>query len=201
MGDEILRREKPADQIRDDYGFKMTFNRQVAKNAKKLLRKNLGVLCVLAVHIFQEYFMKALITLTIVVLIVAGCGGAPAPTATVPAPVATESAAVEATYQTITIDQFADIVENQSDEYAIVNVHIPYEGEVANTDQHIDYRDITALTAALPDKNAPIVLYCRSGRMSEEASRELVALGYTNVLDVPGGMVAWQSSGREIITK
>ena len=62
----------------------------------------------------------------------------------------------------------------------------------------IPYNDIEALTSALPDKNAPIILYCRSGRMSEEASRALVELGYTQIWDVPGGMNAWQASEREL---
>jgi rhodanese-related sulfurtransferase len=103
-------------------------------------------------------------------------------------------------YQTLTIDEFASIVTNDSDEYTIVNVHIPYEGEVAETDFSIPYNDIESLTITLPDKNASIILYCRSGRMSEEASRTLVELGYTQVWDVPGGMNAWQASGFELIT-
>lgn len=102
-------------------------------------------------------------------------------------------------YQTLTIDEFAGIVSNQADAYTIINVHIPYEGEVPNTDAFVPYNDLDALTSALPDKNAPIVLYCRSGRMSEEASRALVERGYTQVWDVPGGMIAWQDGGREVL--
>lgn len=102
-------------------------------------------------------------------------------------------------YQTLTIDEFASIVANESDQYTIVNVHIPYEGEIAETDLSIPYNDIEALTRALPDPNAPIILYCRSGRMSEEASRALIDLGYTQLWDVPGGMIAWESSGRELL--
>lgn len=99
----------------------------------------------------------------------------------------------------MTIDEFANIVAEESDEYTIVNVHIPYEGEVAETDMSIAYNDIAALSSALPDKNAPIILYCRSGRMSEEASRALIEFGYTNLYDVPGGMNAWQNSGRDLL--
>jgi rhodanese-related sulfurtransferase len=120
-------------------------------------------------------------------------------TATIqPAAINTPEAGV---YRTLTIDEFAEILASQSGAYTVVNVHIPYEGEVEETDLQVPYNDIDALTAALPDKNASIILYCRSGRMSEEASRALVDLGYTQVWDVPGGMVAWQSSGREILDK
>lgn len=105
----------------------------------------------------------------------------------------------DGTYQTLTIDEFADIVENRADEFQIINVHIPYAGEVANTDANIPYNDLDALTAAIPSKDTPIILYCRSGNMSEQASRVLVEQGYTQIWDVPGGMAAWQDSGRSLI--
>jgi len=103
------------------------------------------------------------------------------------------------TYQSLTIDEFADIVENRADEYLIINVHIPYAGEVANTDANIPYNDLDALMAAIPDKNASVILYCRSGNMSKQAARALLDQGYTHLWDVPGGMSAWQSSGRTLI--
>jgi len=104
-------------------------------------------------------------------------------------------------YRTLTIDEFAEIVENRAGEYQIVNVHIPYAGEVANTDANIPFNDLDALMAAIPDKDTPVILYCRSGNMSQQASSALVEQGYTQVWDVPGGMVAWQSSGRTLIDK
>ena len=104
-------------------------------------------------------------------------------------------------YQTHTVDAFADILANHPNDYTIVNVHIPYAGEVEGTDENIPYNDINALTAALPDKNALIILYCRSGRMSKEASEALLKLGYTHVWDIEGGMNAWKASGRKLINE
>ncbi len=43
---------------------------------------------------------------------------------------------------------------------------------------------------ALPDLEATILLYCRSGARSSQAARKLIALGYTNVLDF-GGIIDW----------
>jgi len=102
-------------------------------------------------------------------------------------------------YQSLTTDAFADILATNPEDYTIVNVHIPYEGEIEGTNTNIPYNDIEALTAALPDKNAPIILYCRSGNMSKQATDALLGLGYTQVWDVLGGMNAWRESGRELI--
>lgn len=147
----------------------------------------------------SSYFHRAFpIVLTVLVLSVSACSVSnPTLSQTTSSP--TNPSSTQNTYRTLTIDEFAEIITDEPDQYTIVNVHIPYEGEVAETDLHIAYNDIEALTSALPDKNAPIILYCRSGRMSEEASLALTELGYTQVWDVPGGMNAWRESGRELL--
>ena len=44
--------------------------------------------------------------------------------------------------------------------------------------------------AALPDLDATLLVYCRSGRRSREAAGKLAALGYTAVYDF-GGIIDW----------
>ena len=44
--------------------------------------------------------------------------------------------------------------------------------------------------AVLPDKNAKILVYCRSGRRSKIAAQALAKLGYTNILEF-GGIIDW----------
>ena len=44
--------------------------------------------------------------------------------------------------------------------------------------------------AELPDKEQMILVYCRSGNRSKQASEKLVALGYTNVYEF-GGIIDW----------
>jgi phage shock protein E len=54
-----------------------------------------------------------------------------------------------------------------------------------------DY-EIEALAASvLPDKDAEIYVYCRTGRRSMEAALKLISLGYTRVYDM-GGIVEWE---------
>ena len=83
-------------------------------------------------------------------------------------------------------------------DFILVNVHIPFEGNIANTDESIPYDQVAQNLDRLPDKQARIVLYCRSGRMSAMAAESLVSLGYTNVWDLAGGMSAWEQAGFKI---
>ena len=100
-------------------------------------------------------------------------------------------------YAEISVQQLAELVESEN--LTLVNVHVPYEGEIPQTDLFIAYDQIAGNLDQLPDKDAPIVLYCRSGGMSTSAAGELAVLGYTLVLEVDGGFIAWQAAGYEFV--
>lgn len=70
----------------------------------------------------------------------------------------------------------------RADEYA--HSHIP--GAVLLPNENI----ADTPPASLPDLDAEILVYCRSGRRSREAAEKLAAMGYTAVYDF-GGIIDW----------
>jgi rhodanese-related sulfurtransferase len=100
-------------------------------------------------------------------------------------------------YRNVTPDDLQTLLRD--DDLMLVNVHIPFAGNIAGTDRSIPYDQIEQNLSQLPaDKNAKIVLYCRSGRMSQIAAEKLVELGYTNIWNLKGGMNEWEKSGFDL---
>lgn len=84
--------------------------------------------------------------------------------------------------------------------FTLINVHTPYEGEIGKTDLFIPYDQIVANSSSLPkDKNAQIIIYCKTGRMSQAALATIKKLGYTNVVMLTGGMDFWQKNGGKLL--
>ncbi len=117
-------------------------------------------------------------------VLLSACAAAPMPQSAAP-PIPAAGGTVTRT----TADQLEQMLAGPKD-FALVNVHVPYEGEIAKTDLAISYDQIDAHLNQLPGKDAKIVVYCRSGRMSDIAARRLIELGYMHVYDLTGGMVA-----------
>ena len=92
---------------------------------------------------------------------------------------------------------FAERMENK--DAVVINVHIPYEGELAQTDEFIPFDKVLGDARLPEDKDRDILLYCRTGRMSEEAGTALHDAGYTKLSHLEGGMKGWEASGRPLI--
>ena len=120
--------------------------------------------------------MKRIIPFLIALLLLAGCG----------------AKSSEATYRQITMEEAVTMMKEESG-YIILDVrtaqeysekHIPGAINVAN--ESIGTEDIPEL----PDKDQLILVYCRSGNRSKQASEKLVKLGYTNIVEI-GGINSW----------
>ena len=97
-------------------------------------------------------------------------------------------------YKNMTTDKLNGQLKNK--DFTLIDVHIPEQEHIKGTDAFIPYDKIENQLDKLPsDKNSKIVLYCRTGRMSEIAAEELAEKGYTNVYNVVGGKVEWDKKG------
>ena len=97
-------------------------------------------------------------------------------------------------YKNMTVDELNEQLKNKN--FVLVDVHIPEQKHIDGTDAFIPYDEVENQLDKLPsDKNAKIVLYCRTGRMSEIAAEKLAEKGYTNVYNVVGGIVEWMKKG------
>lgn len=94
----------------------------------------------------------------------------------------------------LTPEQLLAMLDNK--DFALINVHVPNAGEITGTDTHIAYTDVEAIEAYVGfEKGAKIVLYCRTGPMSQIASDDLVGRGYCNVSDMSAGSYQWEQLG------
>lgn len=121
--------------------------------------------------------MKRILLILIAALLLTGCG------------VAAEQ---EASYRQINMEEAAEMMEKESG-YIILDVRTPEEfaekhipGALNIPNEAIGTDEIPEL----PDKQQLILVYCRSGNRSKQASEKLVAQGYTNIVEF-GGINDW----------
>ena len=120
--------------------------------------------------------MKRIIPFLMALLLLAGCG----------------AQSEESTYRQVNAEEAATMMEEESG-YIILDVrtaqeysekHIP--GAINIPNETIGTEDIPEL----PDMEQLILVYCRSGNRSKQASEKLVKLGYTNIVEF-GGINDW----------
>ena len=87
----------------------------------------------------------------------------------------------------------AEAKEMMNGEYILLDVRTEEEFKEERIEGAIlipDYEIGERVETELPDKDALILVYCRSGRRSALAANELAEIGYTNVYDF-GGIIDW----------
>ena len=127
--------------------------------------------------------MKKYIALMFLIFGLAGCVAAPEG---------------DAEYRRISMEEAVEMMGEESG-YIILDVRTPEEFKAKHIpdainipNENIGKDDIPQL----PDKDQLIMVYCRSGNRSKQASEKLVALGYTNIVEF-GGINSWSG---EIVT-
>ena len=97
------------------------------------------------------------------------------------------------TYRSITMDDAVTMMAQETG-YIILDVRRPDEFAEGHIPGAINVANETIGTdeiPELPNKDQLIMVYCRSGRRSKEASEKLVKLGYTNIVEF-GGILDWK---------
>ena len=96
-------------------------------------------------------------------------------------------------YRQISMDEAVKMMKDEKN-YIILDVRRPdeyAEGHIPGAINIPNEEIGSAEIAELPDKSQLILVYCRSGRRSKEASEKLVKLGYTNIVEF-GGINDWK---------
>jgi rhodanese-related sulfurtransferase len=102
------------------------------------------------------------------------------------------------TLQHLSPAELADLLATSNP--IVINVHVPYAGDIPGTDTAIPYSNVDAIEAYLQyDRCADVVLVCLSGGMSQSAGNELIKRRYLRVRDLSGGMQGWQAAGHPLL--
>jgi rhodanese-related sulfurtransferase len=102
-------------------------------------------------------------------------------------------------YARLTARELAQLM--QEGEVTLLHVHFLHEWEIPGTDLYLPVGQLASRLGELPPRDALIVLYCRSGNVSQAAARYLAQQGYTNVADLQGGYAAWHAAGLPLLDR
>ncbi len=90
----------------------------------------------------------------------------------------------------ITVTELAQWIEEKKD-FQLIDVREPFEYEMSNLNGlNIPLAGIV-IEADKIAKDKPVIMQCRSGARSASALMQLEKLGYNNVYNLKGGILAW----------
>ena len=123
--------------------------------------------------------MKQILLLLVILLALGGCGQV--------------SEGSNAGYQQITAEEAKQMIDEMDDEL-ILDVREQEEYDEKHISDAVLFPvgmiDAETAEGIIPEKDTPVLVYCRSGNRSKTASQKLAELGYTQVYEF-GGIKDW----------
>ena len=123
----------------------------------------------------------------VILLALAGCGG--------------DSSTATASIETISPAEAADLLGAPPDGLVVLDVRTPDEFATGHLPDavNLDYQSAGfADGLGALDREAPYLLYCRTDNRSGEVREMMRSLGFRDVHEIDGGIVAWAEAGLPI---
>ena len=136
----------------------------------------------------RRFGVRSLVLAGAAALLVAACGGT--------------SGTAAATIETVSPARAAEIIGEGRPGLVVLDVRTPEEfvgGHLAGAVNLDFYHPGFAGALAALDRATPYVLYCRVDNRSAEVREMMRDLGFTEVYEVDGGIVAWVEEGRPFV--
>lgn len=93
----------------------------------------------------------------------------------------------------ITVQELKEKIDNKED-FQLIDVRETFEYETSNLDGlNIPLGGIL-IEADQIAQDKPVIVQCRSGKRSASAIMQLEQLGFTNLYNLKGGIIAWQEA-------
>lgn len=107
--------------------------------------------------------------------------------------------------KTVSVEEFAQFITQP--DVQILDVRTPEEFEAGHIQGAvmIDYRTdpdgFLAKAETQLQKDKPVALYCRSGKRSHAAAELMLKNGFKRIVELDGGIIAWQEAEMRIDTE
>ena len=133
---------------------------------------------------------SAVILLCVLAISLSACQSAP--------PAGREVVTDAGTYHAVSVQELQMMLEDK--DFTMINVHIPWQGDIEQTDLRLAYDQILDEQGQLPpDKNQKILVYCLTSGMAKIAVESLLDLGYSNLWILEGGTTAWEEASLPLV--
>ena len=105
-------------------------------------------------------------------------------------------------WERVGVSEFEDgIIDNPDGFLLDVRTQAEWEqdGHLENATL-IPHTELESREGELPsDKDALILLYCRSGNRSQDAAQTLLDIGFTNLMELETGINGWKDAGLPVV--